>query len=390
MNIPQKINLSTIYFTLLCIICGFTNTPFAFPNNVLRGIILILFLLFVYCFYSARYSKYQIYIILILFTVTAITLYTSRNTTLLIDVMSIFVISNDNFKRVLKLIFTERLVIDLFINFCSIFGFIQNKITVAKDGELITGYGLGYNNPNSLACVVGMLILLYICIREDRLSLKDIVGIGIIILVTFYLTKTRSISYTLIPMFIFLIYLKYFRDIKTLTIIYNFVATYSYIIGALVGIGIPYLMSRGANSVQGFLPTLNTIASQRFFYAALAMAQYPLKLFGGNVYFNGLTSYNYTVVDDGYVRLIYAYGIIGLALFIIFSVLTIRKLIVEDKPYWILPFIVFAIWGVVETIQYSVNFNFAILFWGVLLQSSKSINEKKNSIENINSNVFKC
>lgn len=375
MRIPQKINLSTIYFSLLCIYYGFTNTPFTFPNSVLRCIVLMLFLLFIYCLYLAKYSRQQMFIILFLILITAITLYTSRNTGFLLNVMSVIIMSRDNFKRILKLIFVERLAINLFINCCALVGLIHNKVTVAKDGQVVSGYGLGYNNPNSLVCVIGMLILLYICIREDKLKLKNIVEIGALVLLTYYFTKTRSISYTLIPMLFFLIYLKYLRNIKVLTSIYNFIATYSYVVGTLVGIGIPYLMSRGASVIQGYLPTLNTIASQRFFYAALVMAQYPLRIFGGNVYFNSLTSYNYAIVDDGYVRLIYAYGIIVFLLFIILTMLTIRKLIMLNKPYWILPFIIFAIWGVVETVQYSVSFNFAILFWGILLQSRQYDNK---------------
>ena len=385
MNISRKINLSIVYFTLLCVYYGFTDTPFMFPNFVLRCIAVALIALFIWCLCLNKYLKDQVIIIILLLIIAITTLYTSHNTGLLITIMSVIVASQDNFKKILKLIFTERLSINLFINLLSICGLIQNKITLSKDGEIVTKYGLGYDNPNRLACVIGMLILLYICIREDKLKLKNIIEIGAVIIATYYLTGTRSILYTLVPMFFILIYLKYFRRVGILTGIYNFVANYCLIVGALIGIGIPYLMSIGNSSIQKYLPTLNNIASQRFFYAALVMSQYPIKFFGGNVYFKSLTFYNYNVVDDGYVRLLYAYGILGFLLFMCFSILTIRKLISVNKPYWALPFIVCAIWGVVEDVLYSTNFNFAILFWGLFLQSEQLIRIKKvHTFSNIN------
>lgn len=376
MNIPKKINLSTIYFTLLCIYYGFTDTPFMFPNLALRCMAAGLIALFVWCLFLAKYTRKQVLIIILLLLTAAITLYTSRNTGFLLTIISVIVAAQDNFKRILKLIFAERLCINLFINFLSICGFIQNKITLSKDGQVVTGFGLGYNNPNKLACVVGMLILLYICIQEDKIKLKNVVGIGILIAAVYYLTGTRSILYTLVPMFFILIYLRYFRNVKVLTSLYNIIANCCLVVGALIGIGIPYLMNLGTSSIQNYLPTLNNIASQRFFYAALVMAQYPIKFFGGDVYFRSLTFYNYNTVDDGYVRLIYAYGILGFMLFICFSMLTIRKLLSINKPYWVLPFIVFAVWGIVENVLYSANFNFAILFWGLFLQARQPLEVK--------------
>ena len=85
-----------------------------------------------------------------------------------------------------------------------------------------------------------------------------------------------------------------------------------------------------------------------------------------------LTKYSYSTIDNGYIRLLYGYGVVGVIVFVLFYYLTVKKLIDKNKYVYLVAIIIFSIWAISENVLYSFYFNFTLLFWNEILGNKKS------------------
>lgn len=368
-----------LYFTILSIYYGFKETPFELPNIIDGALILISCMLFLIYVFNQKFKARVLLNIMLLGGLTVITLYTTRNPAFLLSVMSAIIICRSDYRDILKLVFVERLSINFFINICSILGIIQNVKVTAKSGVLVQCYSLGYNHANKFACVVGMLILLYLCIKEKELRLRNIIGIIIIVAFTSLLTQTRTFILIMGLLIILLLGMSANEIIvgitkKGIRIIAKWIIPVCY----GIGIGIPYLMASRSELISSWSNFINYITSERFLHASRVISLYPIRLFGGVTNFQLLIEkYNYNVVDNGYIRLLYGYGVVGAIIFGAFYICTIKKLIEQEKEIYLIAIIVLSIWGISENVLYSFCYNFTILFWGELLGKDFKKRRKK-------------
>ena len=328
---------------------------------------------FIFWFINKRYTIKDIVWILFLLLFALITAW-KNNPVLLIAVMSAIIFSKSQSKSIFKLIFWERIILNVFRSSLSLTGVIQNKVQVAKSGQYVTGYGLGFNNPNDLAVEIGMLILLYVCVKESSLTLKNIFVIIVITAMTYRLTLCRTFL-LMMPIAIgLLIGIKYLEKLKFFINLYTFISIASLGIGFIVSIGIPYVMNLGIGNLRPLIVLLNNLTSDRFMNASRVMLHYPITLFGGVGDFDILkTIYNYSIVDNGYIRLLYGSGIVGTIIVAFIYIKTITTLASEKRFYWMVPVIVFILWGISENVLCSLHWNFSILLWGVILEERHGI-----------------
>ena len=80
------------------------------------------------------------------------------------------------------------------------------------------------------------------------------------------------------------------------------------------------------------------------------------------------TLYNYSTVDNGYIRLLYGFGIIGFVLFILFSTICIKSIADYEEYIYLITYIAIAVWGINENVLESFAFNFSIIFWREILK----------------------
>ncbi|CUS16845.1 hypothetical protein CFL1_00957 [Lactobacillus delbrueckii subsp. bulgaricus] len=368
-----KINISYLYFTISSLYFGFVNTPFQFSNKVQNTVLILMVGTFIFWFINKRYTIKDIVWILFLLLFALITAW-KNNPVLLIAVMSAIIFSKSQSKSIFKLIFWERIILNVFRSSLSLTGVIQNKVQVAKSGQYVTGYGLGFNNPNDLAVEIGMLILLYVCVKESSLTLKNIFVIIVITAMTYRLTLCRTFL-LMMPIAIgLLIGIKYLEKLKFFINLYTFISIASLGIGFIVSIGIPYVMNLGIGNLRPLIVLLNNLTSDRFMNASRVMLHYPITLFGGVGDFDILkTIYNYSIVDNGYIRLLYGSGIVGTIIVAFIYIKTITTLASEKRFYWMVPVIVFILWGISENVLCSLHWNFSILLWGVILEERHGI-----------------
>ena len=138
---------------------------------------------------------------------------------------------------------------------------------------------------------------------------------------------------------------------------------------AAISIIIPRLMLIATGKVQIILYAINGLFSSRFTHVYRAFLNYPITLFGGVNDFSELeTLYNYSTVDNGYIRLLYGFGIIGFVLFILFSTICIKSIVAQEEYIYLIAYIAIAVWGINENILESFAFNFSIIFWREILK----------------------
>ncbi|MCI1230911.1 MAG: hypothetical protein LKG10_02130 [Lactobacillus delbrueckii] len=366
-----KINISYLYFTILSLYFGFVFTPLQFSYEVQNTVAILMAGIFIFWFINERYTIKEIAWILFLLLFASIAAW-KNNSALLIDVMSAIIFSKSQSKSIFKLIFWERIIFNVFRSSLSLTGVIQNKVQVAKSGQYVMGYGLGFDSPNNLAVEIGMLILLYVCVKESSLTLKNIFVIIVITAMTYRITLSRTFLLMMTIAIILLIGIKYLEKFKFFINLYTFISIASLAIGFIVSIGIPYVMNLGIGNLRPLIVLLNNLTSNRFMHASRVMLHYPITLFGGVGDFDILkTIYNYSIVDDSYIHLLYGFGIVGTIIFAFIYIKTITTLASEKKFYWMVPVIVFILWGISEGILYTLHWNFSILLWGVILEKSR-------------------
>lgn len=368
-----SILLSILYFTVLSVYLGFINTPFTpFQVTWWNKFIIILCIIFILWMLLQKYSIKEFCISVLLLVFAAVAAY-NANTSIVISILSAIIFSKNNFKLILGLIALERSMLDLFLFSFSLMGKIQNKVIVAKSGKYVVGYGLGFDNPNSLSCEIGMLILIYIMIREYKINYKDIFGIAMVSWITYLITMSRTFILLMIVMVILLLIIKKYKNSKLFKKLEVGIGILILAIGYLVSIGIPYIINLRLGNLNTYIEFLNKLTSNRFLHASRVMINYPITLFGGVVDFDKLDSlYGYSIIDNSYIQLLYGFGIIGSIIVGCLYIATIIKIFKINKPYWMLPVIIFLLWGISEGVLYSLHWNISILLWGLILYNQNS------------------
>lgn len=115
----------------------------------------------------------------------------------------------------------------------------------------------------------------------------------------------------------------------------------------------------------------------RFTHSARVFDLYPIPLWGGIVDFRLLQSnFGYAIVDNGYLCLLYDFGIVGFSLFIILYFLSMRILADKKEYVFLIAIIAVALWGITENILRSFAINFTVVFWAECIKKGDGINSK--------------
>lgn len=358
---------SSIFFSLVSLFYGFKETDLEFSSFFNYILIALMCFIFFLDFIIQRY-KFQTFLLLFfLFFIALLSFVTSGTSVFLISVMSAIVISHSDYIWCFKILFIERLLCNFFINFLSFLGFLPIQTILNKNNIPVLCYSFGYQNPNKFACVVGMLILLFICIKNVNISLINVICIAVLDLVVYYLTQSRTFLFSMLFCFLLLLVV-FFNIFKE---IFKFVIYLIMPICMLFSLGIPYLLIYGSSSVKKIIMYIDVLFSGRFSHSSHVLELYPVRFLGGVQNFERLQNvFGYSVVDNGYIRLLYGYGIFGVMIFLFFYFNVIYFLFNNcNLLYFLIPIAVFAFWGISENVLYSTAYNFSILLWGIVLNS---------------------
>lgn len=308
----------------------------------------------------------------------------TRETVFLIELMSAILFSQvtaQNSKKILKVLFTERYVLLCVIILFSLAGILPFKaMNIFKgggSGNVVKGYTFGFDHPNQFASNVCYLIILYLSYKGKRLRKKNVAIIFSIIAITYYLTKSRTLFVIALVTLILSCLIYYKNTSVHVQKAIDLISAWIMPMCATLSIALPLSMNTAKGKFKVFLWWLNGLIGSRFTHSSRVFELYSVPLWGGVNQYNKLMSiYGYDVVDNGYINLLYDFGIAGFSIFIILYFLTVKKLIKMKEYNYVIAIMAIAAWGVTENILRSFALNFTVVFWGWILSNNPHIRHK--------------
>lgn len=379
----DKIKKSNNLWGMICLatitgIYSLTNTNFEITGLASTLSLIIEILLFFVFAIDVKKISMQTFVKLLLFASAALITYiTTRETVFLVMIMVAILFTEIDYKKGLLLIFYVRLFFLIFIIVSSFIGILPiNKITFIKGGTqtAVTGFGLGFNHPNQLAYNVGFLILVYLCYKNEKIKDYQLVILLVISIAMYFVTGTRTLLYLCVFAVFLVAILISNRTKNLLNSVFDKLSPWFMPLCALGALGLPTMMATARGKFKMILFTINGLLGSRFTHSARVMSLYPLTFFGGVVQFTKLkTIFGYSVVDSGYLNLLYNFGIFGFAIFLIFTFLSTKSLIRKKQYIYLISILIISLWGVSENILKSFDINFTVIFWSEILIQRKKL-----------------
>ena len=376
----KSIIIGYLFLMLISAVYSFTNTSLEVKGGISTCIILVESLVFLsFLYYVRKYSLKKFWKIVFLLSIGCIHYLMTKETVFLIMLMVTVIFTELDYKKAFRLLFYERLLFLVLIISLSLAGGLSvHRTAVFKGGAFtdVFGYGLGFNHPNQLSYNVGLLLFLYICFKGENIKQRHLVGLTLTSVICYAITKTRTIL--IISAFLILmleVYCIKEQHKKTIGNKSSFLWKFSVWIMpicALIALGLPLLMSTATGQFKVVLYAFNGLIGSRFTHSARVFELYSVPFWGGIVDFGLLQShFEYSVVDNGYLCLLYDFGIIGFLIFIIMYFLSMRKLIVEKQYIFLITIIAISLWGITENVLRSFAINFTIVFWAECIMNDE-------------------
>lgn len=354
-HITIKANEIIVYLFLIIVSiqCSLVDTQIEISGIESQIFLLIECALFVLYFFMRKFKLKIALVILGLIFIAGLTYYSTGASAFMIMLMIAILLETIEYSNVFFVIFISRLIMLVIVVMLSVLGILDTyQRTITKAGTVITsGYGLGFTHPNRLAYVFLFLSLIFICYKNQRLKKINVLCMLCLNLIGYKITKSRTLLVSILGVtFIICMYQsKYFKQITKK--ILKIMAIIIMPLCAAISIIIPRLMLIATGKVQIILYAINGLFSSRFTHVYRAFLNYPITLFGGVNDFSELeTLYNYSTVDNGYIRLLYGFGIIGFVLFILFSTICIKSIVAQEEYIYLIAYIAIAVWGINENI----------------------------------------
>ena len=359
-----------VFFSLTSLQYAFINTDFEFT-----GVISTVFIGFevAACFTCLTMAKCEIHTfikIIAIFIVCFLNYVKTHETVFVIELLAAVMFIMIDTKKLFKLIFYERLILLLFIMLCSCAGILPFKVVnVFKGGSTpttVVGYALGYDHPNQLASAVCFLILSYICYKNERIKASNIFSIVVATLFVYLFSKSRTLLVITAFTLLMIVLLKFKITSGALKGMLNVISPWLLPVFATASMVLPLSMAKATGKFREYLWAINGLIGSRFTHSARVFSTYKVPLWGGINQFNELQNlYNYSVVDSGYINLLYDFGIIGFIIFIGLYIIAIRKLLNKQEYVYVIVTMAIFLWGITENILRSFGMNFTVVFWGL-------------------------
>ena len=238
-------------------------------------------------------------------------------------------------------------------------------VAVMKSGRYVyMGITLGFHHPNQLALAVSSLLILYLCIRQRPMTPRVFLAALSIALAGLICTGSRSMLLC-IGFFFLGVFLFRKRRIP-LWFCFGF-----FLLITLIGVVIPAAFP---DLPQPFR-WLDQWCSNRANLSSGVFRAYPLTLFGLNL--QAPLRLEDMVVDNGYVQLLFSYGIVGFAAWLAMNLCLMYRLLKAGQKLAVLALLTFATWGLMEDILILSSINFPIILWCLCFTNSAKPNTTK-------------
>lgn len=350
----------------------FGNTPLQIYNLTINRIFFLMEVIVFSVYLSyIKYSKKKIAAFLLLMLIFLCSYFTLSTSALFKMFMMAVAVDKVGIEKAFGILFRLKATVILLVAVLSIVGVIPNNLMEVEKGiGTAYGYSLGYTHPNRLAGAICCTILCYIGWKNKKCNAVDVVGIGLIATIGYGITKCRTLLYCVLIFIVFYTLLKGNWTRKITEKMISGIGIISVPLCVTISIAFPLLLLSSSGIVQQVVYEVNRLFSRRFTHIEHMFLTYPVTLTGGIFDTERMSElFEYTVVDNGYIRFLYQYGIIGLLIFGITSLFGVHKLKKKHEYIWILVFIIVAVEGLLENIYVDIGLNLMVMFWAVLIEN---------------------
>lgn len=385
---PQyKQLISYIFAFLILTYYSFNNTQVTFNGTLQQCILFLLIALFILYLFT-RTFKIKELVIYFVFAILGIVSYLSNHSTLfLILALSLAVFSTFSIKELLSFFVIYRSIFISIIIFLSLIGVLNNngrEMYKSSVDSSVNTYSLGFGHPNQAAQAIGiLLIVIFLLMLNNKNLLFEKFLFGIVFIAGFYwITKSRTFFVCcFLALLIGVIqWIPFFeKSIKWIKKGYFLIE----LIIIFFGLILPALFSRFASSP--FVNVLDQIASGRISFSASVFSSYPITLFGSN-FDSGFTELQHIygmgkyAVDNGYISFLFTYGLLYTVIYFVMLNILIKKLLQDEKYYFVWIILIVSIWGLFENIVWIPILNITLLLWSQGLSRKLSCKKTKQGI----------
>lgn len=350
----------------------FGNTPLQIYNLTINRVFFFVEII-VFSLYLSyiKYSKKTIFAFLLLMIIFLCSYFTLSTSALFKMFMMAVAVDKIGIEKAFGILFKLKTIVILLVAVLSVIGMIPNNLMEVEKGIGIAyGYSLGYTHPNRLAVAICCTILCYIGWKNKKCNAVDVIGICFVVATGYLITKCRTLLYCVLIFIVFYTLLKCNWTKKISEKIISVVGIISVPLCVIISIAVPLLLLSSSGIVQQVIYEINRLCSRRFTHIEHMFLTYPVTLTGGIFDTEKMSElFEYAVVDNGYIRFLYQYGIIGLLVFGIISLVGVCELRKKHEYIWMLVFIIVAVEGLMENIYVDIGLNLIVLFWAELIES---------------------
>ena len=281
--------------------------------------------------------------------------------------------------------------------FISLLALVCSQTGVIVDYTFLTNYGEEENLRHSLGIIyptdcfahIFYLAVTYFILRWKRVTYWEIAGAGLVFAVFYYFTSARADMAGAVLMLLLMLIIKItFR--KGFEIKKTFRQVFSWLLMPVCA-AVIFIMTYLYDPDNAFMYKLDFMMSYRLSLGKKGMELYGFKLLGnanfaenGNAN-GGVRNYAYVFYDSAYVKYLFKYGIILLAvLFVVYALIGLR-LSRKNMFYGMVFISVIAMSFIIEHHMLELSYNITLLLLtadiSTILQSSPYINKNnKNDI----------
>lgn len=373
MSITRKFSIQNAYIVSFLFSYLFYNTKMNISpllQSILTFVCVGLFGLWIL---RSKYQIKTIIIYMVILLIGLISYITTGMSVFLLIILGMVMLDEKNVEYIVKILFFLRVVAFIITASASLLGIIDNSsVRVYKSGVYISKMDLGFNHPNQLGQALGIIILLYICIKYEKKSVNyrliELVMIGL----SYIISGSRTMA---VCCLLFLVYSSISSNKYMEQIINKIIIRYRWAIMGMIlilGIGMPILMTKLSGKGLEYLYLLNGVLGSRFSFASAVINNYKLTMFGNVFDFSYLeTLYGKYAVDNSYINVLYGFGIISIIVLVFFSMRAIKYFGENKKEKYAALIMILLFWGCFENILFIPTVNVGILLLGVGFSTQK-------------------
>lgn len=237
-----------------------------------------------------------------------------------------------------------------------------------------------YNRGNVLGIEIGIVVLLFIAMKNGRLAIKEVIWIVSLIIIGVYMSNGSGSFIAIMALALFFIFFLGKRIVQRIleTVFVRYIFPICFFLNVFFALcvnesSMPWIGKYFPETINNFFiwlaGLLDLTMSYRLSLSKVSLEQFGVKWIGktidASVFATDLNSYFY--LDSGYLNMVQGWGILFVIVIMIFFVY-IMTYLVKNKAYGlVIAGICIAFWGINEPILTYIDWNFLLLIGGEFL-----------------------